>query len=264
MTEIEKLASDAWFRDNIFCMNYYYAADKESYIALLEYFGLDTPNLDASNGRCTLHRKDNTIGIFIGTFVDELDVLVHEATHAALWTFEFIEQELTYNDEVLPCLVGYIIRECNKRRKTKETPLSEYEQKASKQPNGKSVVRISLDSFAVVKEYPSISSAIVDGFAYKKISQAIKDTAIYHNFLWAFKGEEENQIEKAKLQKTILRRIHKAKFIPPTKEELISCIKNNMSNEYIAQKFNCSPQNIIYYIYTKYKIPRKDVVCEIN
>lgn len=51
---------------------------------------------------------------YIGVFDNEMHTLAHECTHCALFIMEHITQDLRYNDEFLPYLIGLIFKKCSK------------------------------------------------------------------------------------------------------------------------------------------------------
>lgn len=117
MSKVRKKIKKTYFQDNIFCMHYYFTTSKKVYNWFMDYFKLEKENLNGINGRCLLATAHGEHIIFIGYFNGGLDVLCHEVTHAALFTLEQVGQELSYNDELLAYLNGYIFRECQKRIK---------------------------------------------------------------------------------------------------------------------------------------------------
>lgn len=49
--------------------------------------------------------------VFIGIFDDSLNVIVHEATHAALFISDMIGHNVTKYDEIVPYLTAHIVTE---------------------------------------------------------------------------------------------------------------------------------------------------------
>ena len=115
--EARKLFSKTYFYNETFNMFYHFTECKEEYKKMMDWIGQEFPeNID---GRCVQASSGEEIRIWIGVFNGEISTLVHECTHASLFTLEAIGQRLTYEDELLPYLTSWIFSECNKKIKGK-------------------------------------------------------------------------------------------------------------------------------------------------
>jgi len=115
--QINPIFAKTYFTDKLFNMHFHFTDSKEEFVNMLEWINVhDTP--EYIDGRCVLaERICEPMRIFIGVFNDDLGTLAHECTHAALFTLSCIGQKLTYEDELLPYLVGYIFEECQNKAK---------------------------------------------------------------------------------------------------------------------------------------------------
>lgn len=113
--ESEKLFGKTYFYNETFGMYYHFTGDLEEYKLMMEWMGHKTP--ENIGGRCVQAHNNGEIRIIIGLFDDDIATLVHECTHASLYTLDAIGQKLNYDDELLPYLTGWIFRECQKKTK---------------------------------------------------------------------------------------------------------------------------------------------------
>jgi len=112
----KKILKKGYFWLEVVRMHYYFISNKKDFLKVLKHYNIDR-DLTHTKGRCmTLDNNGQTI-IIIASFVDDLSVLVHECVHAALFTFDYMGQDLSYNDELLPYLTDTIYTECVSKMK---------------------------------------------------------------------------------------------------------------------------------------------------
>lgn len=83
--------------------------NEEEYRKLIKKYGYNE-KFGELGGATWADLKGN---FFIGIFDNNINILVHECTHCALWIMEHIKQDLKYDDEFLPYLIEYIFKKCN-------------------------------------------------------------------------------------------------------------------------------------------------------
>ena len=102
-------ASYIWL--DVVNMHYYYVDSRKKYRKVLTNFGV-TSNSSGKNGKCISLTSDGQAVIVIGVFSGNTSTLVHECVHAGLFTLDYMGQELSYGDELLPYLVDTLVSKC--------------------------------------------------------------------------------------------------------------------------------------------------------
>ena len=92
--------------------------NRDEYNTLMRWRGHQE---DFSSNGCAIHSclesvdtKETNDHFIIGIFKDDLSTIVHEATHISLMFCDFIGHQVTKNDEIVPYLNGYIVKEIMK------------------------------------------------------------------------------------------------------------------------------------------------------
>lgn len=97
------------FYIDIYKSKVYISFDEQDFKKLIKRKGYQK-DFNKLSGATWADMKGN---FYIGVFENRDDILAHECTHCALWIMEHIKQDLRYDDEFLPYLVGYIFKKCN-------------------------------------------------------------------------------------------------------------------------------------------------------
>lgn len=97
-----------WIRVSVFFT-------KEEYTQACQWRGEEVPELALGIFYVSLLENKDTGDtdnvLMIGIFRDEAEVIVHEATHAALWICDYVGHKITKDDEILPYLTQYLFAE---------------------------------------------------------------------------------------------------------------------------------------------------------
>jgi len=109
--------------------------------------------------------------------------------------------------------------------------------KHQNQPHAKAVVQIDPRSFEVLRSFNSTAAVERDGWIRENVRKAIKSAGLHDGFLWAYDGEEEDTVKRAKAKGNLERNLQIWENGHMNKEVLQDLyIDKNMSLQEVADK----------------------------
>jgi len=112
--------------------------------------------------------------------------------------------------------------------------------KHRRQPHARAVVQLCPVSFKILRTYNATGAVERDGWSRENVRKAIKSAGLHDGFLWAYQGEEENIIQKAKAKGDLAKKLRIWKNGEITKEDLQRLyIDQNLTTHQVAKILGC-------------------------
>ena len=112
--------------------------------------------------------------------------------------------------------------------------------KHRRQPHARAVVQLCPVSFKILRTYNATGAVERDGWSRENVRKAIKSAGLHDGFLWAYQGEEENIIQKAKAKGDLAKKLRIWENGEITKEDLQRLyIDQNLTTHQVAKILGC-------------------------
>jgi len=112
--KMKKIYTEAYVPLDMYPVDVFFTSDKDKFKAMCDWIKVDTV-LEVGGRTIMNAREDGSMMLYIGVFNGQDSSLAHECVHASMFISEAIGHTVTYTDEIVPYMTGYLFDKCKEK-----------------------------------------------------------------------------------------------------------------------------------------------------